>query len=104
MDGRVGGGWILSRLEPRRPSASGTPPASRLADGNLRFAERSASNIGRITARVVRKHDRHREQRDHHRVPIPTSSSGPTSLTAGPEEATLWFAEQEGNNIARITP
>src|SRR5215467_10562537 len=35
--------------------------------------------------------------------PIPTSPGSPLAITAGPD-SNLWFAEQEGNKIGRITP
>src|SRR5712691_9332341 len=35
--------------------------------------------------------------------PIPTAGSSPIAITAGPD-GNLWFAEQEGNKIGRITP
>src|SRR5215467_11136311 len=35
--------------------------------------------------------------------PIPTSPGSPKAITAGPD-GNLWFVEQEGNKIGRITP
>jgi streptogramin lyase len=35
--------------------------------------------------------------------PIPTSQSSPKAITAGPD-GNLWFTEQAGNKIGRITP
>ena len=35
--------------------------------------------------------------------PIPTASSRPTGITAGPD-GNLWFTEFNGNKIGRITP
>jgi streptogramin lyase len=35
--------------------------------------------------------------------PVPTSGSAPDSITAGPD-GNLWFTEENGNQIGRITP
>jgi virginiamycin B lyase len=35
--------------------------------------------------------------------PIPTATSRPFGITTGPDEA-LWFTEQSGNKIGKITP
>jgi virginiamycin B lyase len=35
--------------------------------------------------------------------PLPTAGSAPVGITAGPD-GNLWFAEQAGNRIGRITP
>jgi len=37
-----------------------------------------------------------------HEFPIPTPGSQPVDITAGPD-GNLWFAEQNGNKIGRIT-
>jgi len=37
-----------------------------------------------------------------HEFPVPTASSQPAGITAGPD-GNLWFAEQNGNKIGRIT-
>jgi virginiamycin B lyase len=35
--------------------------------------------------------------------PIPTAASGPQAITSGPD-GNLWFTEQDGNKIGRVTP
>jgi streptogramin lyase len=35
--------------------------------------------------------------------PVPTSGSAPEGIAAGPD-GNLWFSEQSGNKIGRITP
>ena len=61
------------------------------SDGALWFTENSGNKIGRITtAGVITEYS------------IPTNSSRPQGITAGPDGA-LWFTENSGNKIGRMT-
>ena len=73
-------------------ASSGTYIMTAGPDGNLWFAERDKSKIGRITPGGVTTE-----------FTLPTLGSGPTGITSGPD-GNLWFTEKFNSKIGRITP
>src|SRR5215831_17112674 len=76
------------------PTANGQPwgiIGSAVGGGSIVFTERAASKIAQmdLNGQVVLE------------LPTPTAASDPVRVVNGPDRH-VWFAEQNGNNIARI--
>jgi streptogramin lyase len=59
--------------------------------------------LGRSRPKVEILEDRYLPSGGIAEFPIPTLNSGPNGITAGPD-GNIWFTEQSGNKIGRITP
>jgi virginiamycin B lyase len=71
-------------------------------DGNVWFAAPGTNSIARIIPRRPTP-DLQAAIPIDLEVLIPTANSTPGAITVGPD-GNLWFVEQAGNNIGRITP
>lgn len=73
------------------PTSNSNPEGIVTACGNIWFAENAANKIGELNPSTGQFTE----------YPIPTTSSGPTSVTAD-NNGNVWFTEENGDKIAEV--